>query len=199
MTCGEYQANLRIRPNFTWTQDLVDPTIAEARRWHEGSASISARLCRKTDFSADRQRFSRQEVQESARSGLMPGGTTVRRCGFAASPRKSGKNAPDTTKTSNLKTRERTDYWARANELDLNARQKSLINLRLDVFEVKMTTSKWATLCKCSQDTAGRDIAGLMEAGLFVGGAEGARGMNSQADHRSLGFLSMVNSGFITR
>ena len=38
-----------------------------------------------------------------------------------------------------------------------------------------MTSSKWAALCKCSQDTAGLDISGLVETGLLMRGAAGGR------------------------
>jgi Fic family protein len=33
----------------------------------------------------------------------------------------------------------------------------------LDGFEGKLTSSKWAKICKCSQDTALRDIKDLLE------------------------------------
>lgn len=85
------------------------------------------------------------------------------------------ERALETTKASILKTRERANFWARANEIDLNVRQKSILRSMIDGFEGKMTSSKWAALCKCSQDTAGRDIAGLVEAGLLVRGTAGGR------------------------
>ena len=85
------------------------------------------------------------------------------------------ERAIETTKASILKTKKRADFWARANELDLNVRQKSMLRAMLDGFEGKMTSSKWAALCKCSQDTAGRDISGLVEAGLLMRGAAGGR------------------------
>jgi Fic family protein len=83
--------------------------------------------------------------------------------------------ALETTKESILKTKDRSDFWSRVNDLALNARQKSMLRLMLDGFEGKMTTSKWAAICKCSQDTAGRDILGLVEAGLLARGPEGGR------------------------
>jgi Fic family protein len=92
--------------------------------------------------------------------------------------------ALETTKASIMKTRERTAFWTRANELALNDRQKSMLRLMLDGFEGKMTTSKWAALCKCSQDTAGRDIAGLAAAGLLVRGPEGGRSTGYEIEKR---------------
>ena len=45
----------------------------------------------------------------------------------------------------------------------LNERQNLVLNLLLDGMQGKLTTSKYATLAKCSQDTALRDIAQLVE------------------------------------
>jgi Fic family protein len=42
-------------------------------------------------------------------------------------------------------------------------------------FEGKLTSSKWAKLAKCSQDTAHRDIQDLMEKGILVKDAAGGR------------------------
>ena len=38
-----------------------------------------------------------------------------------------------------------------------------LLNRLLDGFDGKLTTSKWAKIAKCSQDTAARDIQDLIE------------------------------------
>jgi Fic family protein len=38
----------------------------------------------------------------------------------------------------------------------------------LDGFEGNLTTSKWATIAKCSPDTALRDILDLVERGMLV-------------------------------
>jgi Fic family protein len=44
-----------------------------------------------------------------------------------------------------------------------NGRQRDMINRLLDGFEGKLTSSKWAIIEKCSQDTALRDIGDLVE------------------------------------
>ena len=54
-------------------------------------------------------------------------------------------------------------------------RQIKVLNRLLDGFEGKMTTSKWATIAKCSQDSASRDIAALIELGLMRKGEAGGR------------------------
>ena len=47
--------------------------------------------------------------------------------------------------------------------MQLNDRQRLVINRLLDGFEGKLTTSKYAKLAKCSQDTAHRDILALVD------------------------------------
>ena len=50
-----------------------------------------------------------------------------------------------------------------------------MLNRLLDGFESKLTTSKWATLAKCSQDTALRDIDDLIERSILVKAPAGGR------------------------
>ncbi|WZO97916.1 Fic family protein [Isosphaeraceae bacterium EP7] len=53
-------------------------------------------------------------------------------------------------------------FWEAHSEQPFNDRQRKIINLLLDGFDGKLTSSKWAKLGKCSQDTAHRDIVDLM-------------------------------------
>ena len=57
----------------------------------------------------------------------------------------------------------------------INERQRLVLNRLLDGFEGKLTTSKYAKLAKCSQDTALRDILPLVEHGILVRNPEGGR------------------------
>jgi Fic family protein len=66
-------------------------------------------------------------------------------------------------------------FWDRVAAEALNERQIKVINGLLDGFEGKLTTSKWAKLTKCSQDTAYRDILDLIERGVLVKNPEGGR------------------------
>ncbi|MBS1874019.1 MAG: Fic family protein [Acidobacteria bacterium] len=66
-------------------------------------------------------------------------------------------------------------FWERIKGVQLNERQRSLINRLLDGFEGKLTSSKYAQLAKCSQDTAHRDIQALVERGVLVQNPEGGR------------------------
>jgi Fic family protein len=59
--------------------------------------------------------------------------------------------------------------------VSLNDRQRIMLNKMLDGFEGKLTSSKWAKLTKCSQDTALRDILDLVERGILLKDAGGGR------------------------
>lgn len=65
--------------------------------------------------------------------------------------------------------------WKALQTVPLNERQRKLIGLLLEGFEGKLTTSKWAKIAKCSQDTAHRDILDLVERGLLVKSPEKGR------------------------
>ena len=66
-------------------------------------------------------------------------------------------------------------FWERAGGLALNERQRRVLNRVLDGFEGKLTTSKWAKLAGCSQDTALRDILFLVGHGLLARSPGGGR------------------------
>lgn len=59
-----------------------------------------------------------------------------------------------------------------------NNRQQKLLNRLMDGFEGKLTTSKWAKIAKCSQDTAARDIQDLVNKGVLVKDLAGGRSTN---------------------
>lgn len=66
-------------------------------------------------------------------------------------------------------------FWERYAAVALHVRQQRLLNQLLDGFEGKLTSSKWATIAKCSQDTATRDIQALLDCGILVKEAAGGR------------------------
>jgi Fic family protein len=66
-------------------------------------------------------------------------------------------------------------FWERVKAVQLNDRQRLVINRLLDGFEGKLTTSKYATLAKCSQDTAHRDILALVGHAVLIQNPEGGR------------------------
>lgn len=66
-------------------------------------------------------------------------------------------------------------FWDLFSSAALNDRQRKIINLLLDGFEGKLTSSKWAKLAKCSQDTALRDIEDLVRKGVLMKDPAGGR------------------------
>lgn len=66
-------------------------------------------------------------------------------------------------------------FWQRWGGASLNERQVKLLNRLLDGFEGKLTSSKWASIAKCSQDTALRDINDLLALGVLRRSAAGGR------------------------
>ncbi len=66
-------------------------------------------------------------------------------------------------------------FWERFAAEPLNKRQITILNRLLDGIEGKLTTSKWAKMAKCSQDTAYRDILDLVRRGALQKEAGGGR------------------------
>lgn len=69
----------------------------------------------------------------------------------------------------------KSQIWESLKDENLNHRQKKIINLLIDGFEGKLTTSKWAKIAKCSQDTAYRDILDLVHQKILIKNPEGGR------------------------
>ena len=66
-------------------------------------------------------------------------------------------------------------FWEAHAHEPFNKRQRAIINRMFDGFEGKLTSSKWAKLAKCSQDTALRDIDDLVKRGVLVKEPGGGR------------------------
>ena len=58
-------------------------------------------------------------------------------------------------------------FWKAHTTSTFNERQRLILNKLFSGFVGKLTTSKWAKLAKCSQDTALRDIHDLIERGVI--------------------------------
>lgn len=66
-------------------------------------------------------------------------------------------------------------FWQRWAGTMLNERQVKVLNRALDGLEGKLTSSKWASLVKCSPDTALRDITQLLDLGVLTRAPGGGR------------------------
>ncbi len=70
---------------------------------------------------------------------------------------------------------EKKQFWETLAGVSLNDRQRKVINLLLEDFQGKLTSTKWAKLTKCSQDTAYRDLIELVDRGILAKSPEGGR------------------------
>lgn len=75
-------------------------------------------------------------------------------------------------------TLRKADFWDRNRNIIINERQRKILNMLFDDFEGKLTTSKWAKICKCSQDTALRDIKDLISKKILNESEAGGRSIN---------------------
>jgi Fic family protein len=66
-------------------------------------------------------------------------------------------------------------FWEAHRGVSLNERQSLVLNRLLDGLGGKLTSSKYAELAKCSQDTAQRDILLLVEHGILARNPAGGR------------------------
>lgn len=66
-------------------------------------------------------------------------------------------------------------FWDVHRDSGFNERQRKLLNMLLEGFDGHLTTSKWAKIAKCSQDTAYRDILDLMDKRILQKNDSGGR------------------------
>ena len=69
----------------------------------------------------------------------------------------------------------RAGFRDRLRHHELNARQSKVIDLLIEGFSGKLTSSKYAKIAKCSADTALRDIKQLLDSGLLEKDEAGGR------------------------
>lgn len=66
-------------------------------------------------------------------------------------------------------------FWQKASSVPMTERQTQMLNLFLDGYETKITSKTWASLAKCSKDTAIRDIQDLVEKNILIEDIPGAK------------------------
>ena len=66
-------------------------------------------------------------------------------------------------------------FWGSHAGESFNERQRNVLGRLIDGFEGKLTSSKWAKLARCSQDTAHRDITDLVGRGILLKSPSGGR------------------------
>lgn len=66
-------------------------------------------------------------------------------------------------------------FWQKVSSVPLSQRQTDMLNLFLDGYEAKITSKTWASLAKCSKDTAIRDIQDLVDKEILREDIPGAK------------------------
>lgn len=84
-------------------------------------------------------------------------------------------NALDEAGSSVTTVLNKSFFWQKASAVPLTARQTEMLNLFLDGYEAKITSKSWATLAKCSKDTAIRDLQDLVAKNILREDIPGAK------------------------
>ncbi|MBL7933915.1 MAG: Fic family protein, partial [Bacteroidia bacterium] len=79
----------------------------------------------------------------------------------------------------------KTKFWDKHSKTSINERQRLIINKLFDGFFGKLTSSKWAKMAKCSQDTALRDISDLIEKKILKKEKAGGRSTGYELRYQS--------------
>jgi Fic family protein len=77
-------------------------------------------------------------------------------------------------------------FWEQYRNVVFSARQIKILNKLLDGFQGSLTTRKWANICKCSHDTANRDIQDLCSKGVLA----------KEGDGRSTCYVQIIQTPF---
>lgn len=140
---------------------IADMALARADGSRDRFYSMSSQI------EAERKEYYRQ-LETTQRGGLDITGWLA---WFLACLERALVAAEASTETVLFKAR----LWERVNQGQVNERQRLVINRMLNGFEGFLTTSKYAKLAKCSNDTALRDITELAERGVLVRNAAKGR------------------------
>ncbi len=79
----------------------------------------------------------------------------------------------------------KAQFWETHNGEPFSDRQRKIINRLLDGFDAKLTSSKWAALGSCSQDSASRDIDDLVKREILIKNSGGGRSTSYSLNSRT--------------
>ena len=140
---------------------IADMALARSERSAQRFYSMSAQI--------RLERNAYYEALEASQKGTME--VTEWQEWFLGCLTRAIAGAQDTLASVLLKAR----FWDRFATEPLNQRQVKVLNRMLDGFEGGLSSSRWAKLAKCSQDTAYRDILDLMARGVLKRNPGGGR------------------------
>lgn len=95
-------------------------------------------------------------------------------------------NALNSSDVVLAKVLHKAQFWKQHASTIVNDRQQVMMNKLLDGFDGKLTTSKWAKITKCSQDTALRDIQDLINKNILSKEPSGGRSTNYELTHQCI-------------
>src|SRR5690554_1475295 len=87
-------------------------------------------------------------------------------------------NALKSTDSVLIRVLFKANFWQKHMDTAINDRQRKLLNMMMNGFDGKLTSSKWAKIAKCSKDSAVRDINDLIDKGILQKEAAGGRSTN---------------------
>jgi len=132
---------------------VADMALARSEETHQRFYSMSSQIRQERD--------AYHEILEQTQKGTLD--ITDWLEWFLACFSRAITNAEETLRNVLHKAR----FWEKYAAQPLNERQVKVLNRLLDGFEGKLTTSKWAAINRCSQDTAYRDILDLVDRGIL--------------------------------
>lgn len=88
------------------------------------------------------------------------------------------KRTLENTEQALEKVLKKASFWEKHKQTVFNVRQVEMLNKLMDDFQGNLTTSKWAKMQKCSQDSALRDVHDLENKGVLQKDEAGGRSTN---------------------
>ena len=140
---------------------IADMALAQFERSHQRFYSMSAQI--------RQERNAYYEILERTQKGTLDVSDWLN--WFLNCLARAVDGAQETLSAVLVKAR----FWDRHAAVPFNERQIKLLNRILNGFEGKLTTSKWAKIAHCSQDTAYRDILALIDYGVLKKDEAGGR------------------------
>ncbi len=86
--------------------------------------------------------------------------------------------AVDASKVLLKKTTDKAKFWQKHQQKTINERQRTMLNKFMGDFVGVLNTSKYAKMCKCSADTALRDLQDLVQKQMLLKDEAGGRSTN---------------------
>ena len=150
--------------NGRMARTITELMLARADGCSQRFYSLSAEIYR--------QRKAYYEALEQAQKGTID--ITPWLLWFVEALRNALRHSLQTTERVVQKAR----FWERHRDVEINERQRKVINRLWDGFEGKLTTQKYAKMNHCSADTALRDIQALIAQNILRKTDEGGRSTN---------------------